>query len=303
MKWKKLGLIYQPNKNLPWQNSHAALPTACLIADDLYRIYFTSRDGNNKTYIGYFDLKIGVPGVIINYSDNPVLSPGRLGMFDDHGVQATSVVKFGSKIYLYYLGWNIGYPQPLFYTSIGLAVSNDGGNTFQKYSEAPIMERSKYDPWMVSGGTVLKEKSLWRMYYISGISFEFVDGVAQSRYDIKYAESNDGIHWERTGVVALPLQEQDTNISRMSIVQEDGMYKAWFPVKKKGQGYRVGFASSVDGVNWKRQDELIEIDVSEDGWDSEALDKMEVIVHNGTKYMLYNGNSFGRDGIGLAIYE
>ena len=155
MKWKKLGLIYQPNKNLPWQNSHAALPTACLIADDLYRIYFTSRDGNNKTHIGYFDLKIGVPGVIINYSDTPVLSPGRLGMFDDHGVQATSVVKFGSKIYLYYLGWNIGYPQPLFYTSIGLAVSNDGGNTFQKYSDRGSIQENS-DSIEHSRGTHLK---------------------------------------------------------------------------------------------------------------------------------------------------
>jgi hypothetical protein len=301
--WIKKGLIYTPDTKLAWQNSHAALPTACLIADNLYRIYFTSRDKENKTFVGYFDWEVGSPGRIINKCKEPILSPGNLGYFDNHGVQVTSVVKHEEKHYLYYLGWNIGRPAPLFYTSIGLAISEDGGTSYKKYSIAPIMERSRYDPWMVSGGTVLKEKSLWRMYYISGISFEFVDGVAQSRYDIKYAESNDGIHWERTGVVALPLQKQDMNISRMSIAQEDGMYKAWFPVKKKGQGYRVGFASSVDGVNWKRQDELIEIDVSEDGWDSEALDKMEVIVHNGTKYMLYNGNSFGRDGIGLAIYE
>lgn len=301
--WIKKGLIYTPDTKLAWQNSHAALPTACLIADNLYRIYFTSRDKENKTFVGYFDWEVGSPGRIINKCKEPILSPGNLGYFDNHGVQVTSVVKHEEKHYLYYLGWNIGRPAPLFYTSIGLAISEDGGTSYKKYSIAPIMERSRYDPWMVSGGTVLKEKSLWRMYYISGISFEFVDGVAQSRYDIKYAESNDGIHWERTGVVALPLQKQDMNISRMSIAQEDGMYKAWFPVKKKGQGYRVGFASSVDGVNWKRQDELIEIDVSEDGWDSEALDKMEVIMHNGTKYMLYNGNSFGRDGIGLAIYE
>ena len=303
MNWTKQGLIFQPNDDLSWQTSHAALPTALQINSSTYRIYFTSRDKDNHTHIGYFDWKIGVPGEIIYKSKQAILSPGDLGMFDDHGVQVTSVVKHGELVYLYYLGWNIGEPQPLFYTAIGLAISEDNGVTFKKYSEAPIMERSKYDPWMVSGGTVILENKLWRMWYISGISFRYIDGVAQSKYDIKYATSQNGIDWERTGYSSLPLLENETNISRMSIIKEDGIYKAWFPVKKKNRGYRVGYAESKDGNIWDRKDELSGIDVTPNSWDSDALDKMEVILHENKKYMLYNGNNFGKDGIGLAVYE
>jgi hypothetical protein len=303
MRWKKHGIIYAPDTSLDWQKSHAALPTKLQISEDVYRIYFTSRDADNKTYVGYFDWEIGLPGKIINKCKEPVLKHGALGCFDDHGVQATSVVRVGDKIYLYYLGWNIGEPAPLFYTAIGLAISTDNGATFEKYSEAPIMERSKYDPWMVSGGTVLKEESRWRMWYISGISFGFENGVAKSKYDIKYAESVNGIDWTREGVVALQLQDSETNISRMSIIVENGLYKAWYPLKKEGVGYRVGYAESADGTAWTRMDAEVGIDVSEEGWDSEALDKMEVILNQGKKYMLYNGNSFGRDGIGLVILE
>jgi hypothetical protein len=301
--WSKKGLIYTPDTKLFWQKSHAALPTKMYLGNDVYRIYFTSRDDGNKTYVGYFDWKVGIPGEIIKSSENPILSPGKLGMFDDHGVQVTSVVKFENKVYLYYLGWNIGDPKPLFYTSIGLAVSDDGGNTFQKYSEAPIMERSKYDPWMVSGGTVIKENDLWRMWYISGLSFEFIDGVAHSKYDIKYAISSNGIDWDRTGQSVLPLQENESNISRMSIIKCKDKYISWFPVKKDNKGYRIGYAESVDGVDWNRLDHLAGIDVTKGSWDSDALDKVEVLEHKGEMYMLYNGNNFGKDGIGLAVYE
>lgn len=303
MGWKKLGLIYTPNSRLYWQYSHAALPTALHLYNDYFRIYYTSRDKYNRSFIGYFEINIKEPKEVIFQTDSPVLTPGELGCFDDHGVQATSIVKSGDKYYLYYLGWNPSLTKPLFYASIGLAISDDEGKTFKKYSNAPILSRSDYDPWMVSGGTVRKENNIWRMWYLSGFKFEIVEKRANSFYDIKYAESNDGINWIREGKVCIGLQHEETNISRLTIIEEDNIYKAWFPVKGKDKLYRIGYAESKDGIDWTRKKEKGNIDVSETGWDSEAIDKIEVIKHNNTKYMLYNGNNFGYDGIGLAVYE
>lgn len=302
MGWIKKGLIFQPDRDLYWQKSHAALPTSLHVKDDLYRIYFTSRDGANKTYVGFFDLELGQQDFkIINKSREPVLTPGALGLFDQDGVQCTSVVRVGEKVYMYYLGWSRGLPEPLFFASIGVAISSDGGLTFEKYSEAPIMERSRYDPWMVSGGTVLFEKKCWRMWYISGIDFELTAQGAKSKYDIKYAESVDGLNWRRNGISCIPLRSNETNISRLSIIKELGVYKAWFPYKSDGNNYRIGYAESTDGINWHRADERASIDVSESGWDSKALDKVWVLNAKGMKFMLYNGNNFGYDGIGLAV--
>lgn len=304
MKWEKLGLIFQPDRKSYWQRSHAALPTALHLEGDLYRIYFTSRNENNGTHVGWFEWDASRPTETGAVSPEPVLSPGPMGYFDDHGVQATSVVRHGDKVYLYYLGWNPGLNMPLFYTSIGLAISHDGGRTFEKYSPAPIMERSKFDPWIVSGGAVRKEGDLWRLWYISGFRFEHVgERGCKTWYDIKYAESKDGIHWERNGHVCLPLMENETNISRPSIVVENGLYRSWYPTKKDGKGYRIGYAESTDGLSWNRMDDQVGIDVSSDGWDSEALDKLEVIAHGDTKFMMYNGNRFGYDGIGLAVLK
>jgi hypothetical protein len=303
MQFEKKGLIFKPDNSKFWQYSHAALPTLLRLNENTYRVYFTSRDSFNKTYIGYFDWSPESPFKIINSAKEPVLTPGELGYFDAFGVQATSVVQVGTDIYMYYLGWVIGQPAPLFYTAIGLAISKDGGNNFKKYSSAPIMERSEYDPWMVSGGTVLKTDNGWRMYYISGISFKINENNAESLYNIKLAESQDGIHWIRNGLTPFPLFENESNISRISFVNEGDKLRAWFPVKRKGQGYRCGYAESPDGINFLRMDHLSGINISENGWDNYSIDKMEVIKYKNSYYMFYNGNSFGKDGIGLAVYE
>ena len=43
------------------------------------------------------------------------------------------------------------------------------------------------------------------------------------------------------------------------------------------------------------------IDVSNDGWDSEMICYPYVFDHKGKRYMLYNGNDYGKKGFGLAI--
>ena len=300
--WKKKGLFFRPNQTFYWQNSHAAIPTSIKINKNIVRTYFNSRDKENKAYVGFFDWELDTKKVIFKASD-PVLTPGEFGFFDDHGVQVTSLVRYGESIYMYYLGWNPGLKKPLFYTSIGLAISVDGGDSFTKFSNAPIMQRSEYDPWMVSGATVLKENDLWRMYYLSGQKMVFKNEEVISYYDIKYAESSDGIHWNRNGITCLELNKNETNISRLSILKEK-KYKAWYPYKlKKNNGYRIGYAESNDGIKWNRFNGYVNLKTTQNNWDSDSLDKVEVIQGINEKIMLYNGNKFGYDGIGMAILK
>jgi len=279
------------------------LPTKLKLSDSIYRIFFTSRDVNNKTYIGSFDIDLNHPDKTFNRTIEPLIEPGELGFFDDHGVQACSTIRIGKQVYLYYLGWNPGLTKPLFYTSIGLAMSNDNGDSFKKFSTAPILQRSQYDPWMVSGGTVIELKGMYHLFYLSGFKFEMVNNVATSFYDIKIATSSDGINWERNGKIAIPLKEDETNISRLSIEKVNDLWLAFYPVKRKNDHYSMGFAVSKDLQSWERQDSLANLTKSPGQFDSEAHDKMEAIYYQNRIYLFYNGNNFGYDGIGLAISE
>jgi hypothetical protein len=66
----------------------------------------------------------------------------------------------------------------------------------------------------------------------------------------------------------------------------------------------MGYAESVNGKDWVRMDDTVGIDVSEDSdWDSEMIEYPFIFDHDGQRYMLYNGNGYGKTGFGLAVLE
>jgi hypothetical protein len=208
------------------------------------------------------------------------------------------MAQVGNHVFLYYLGWNLGVTVP-WRNSIGLGISNDVQSSFKKYTEAPILDRSAVDPYSISYPFVLKEDEIYRMWHGSNLSWgEKQEDMA---HIIKYAESRDGIHWNRQGHIALNFKNpQEYAISRPCVIKEKNIYKMWYCYRGR---YRIGYAESHDGIDWIRKDEDVGIDVSPDGWDSEMVCYPFVFDHKGQRYMLYNGNGYGKTGFGLAILE
>lgn len=284
--------------------SHCQLPVADHIRGSRYRIYFASRDELQRSHVGYVEIDLDRPHDVIDASIEPVLSPGPIGHFDEHGVYPSSIVTVGTKKYMYFIGWNRGNKEPLFYASIGLAVSEDGGRSFQRFSRAPIMDRGEHDPCLVTSPCVFVDESVWRMLYVSGIRWEeSCDGRLHSVYHIKYAESCDGIIWKRDGTVAIDFSSNDeTNLARPSVLKERNTYCMWYSVARlPSMPYRIGYAESDDCRQWLRNDSLVGIDISPSGFDSEMICYPYVVRFDERLFMFYNGNGFGRDGIGLAV--
>jgi hypothetical protein len=75
----------------------------------------------------------------------------------------------------------------------------------------------------------------------------------------------------------------------------------WYSTR--GSAYRIGYAESGDGREWVRMDHRAGIGVSASGWDSEMIEYPFVFDHDGTRFMLYNGNGYGKAGFGLAVLE
>lgn len=300
MNWTKQGLIFSATGQSAWMQSHASLPVALPLDGFTYRIYFATRDARNRSHVAYVELDIRSPKEILRISEEPVLEPGPLGFFDDHGVYAASIVRQNGRLFLYYIGWNPGARSPLFYSSIGLAVSEDEGLTFSKLFKSPVLARSEFDPCLVTSPCVLFDSGQWRMWYVSGFKWEESDDGLHSYYHIKYAESADGITWDRNGLVAIDFRPGEKNIARPCVVKDSDLYRMWYSYNQ-GEGYRIGYAESKDGYGWTRKDGDAGIALSVSGWDSRALAYPWVFSHEGRRYMLYNGNEFGREGFGLAV--
>lgn len=295
--WKKHGTVFRPDPTLWWSRTHAMIPTPEQIDGPLYKIYFSGRDDQNRSQVGYFTVSMEQPNQIISQSTEPVLGPGRLGAFDDNGVSPSCLVKEGYRRFLYYIGWNPGSTTRMHIYG-GLALSEDNGQSFKRYSEAPIIERCRVNPFINTGPFVLRTPSGWNMYYVSGVEWVNKD---LPRYNIQLATSDDGLTWNRDGHVCIDFEAGENALARPYVLLEDGVFKMWFAAK--GDSYQLKYAESKDGRNWKRLPIEGMNSVAPDNSDSEMAEYACVIRHIGKSIMYYNGNNYGHGGILLATKD
>ena len=307
MRWVQRDRIFHVDGQYPWMRHHAQLPTPRLASADLLRIYFSTRDEQGRSRIGLVEVDPDQPAAVQTLHDSPVLDLGRPGTFDDSGVMPSSLVDAGDRLHLYYVGWTGGVSVP-YRNAIGLAISTDGGITFTRAFECPVVDRDRDEPFSTLTCSVLRESGAWRMWYTSTTEWIDVRGRFEPIYVIKYAESEDGVAWRRENVTCIkPRSPLEAN-GRPWVLRDGDTYRMWYSYRgivgyrdDPSNSYRIGYAESSDGVGWRRRDDVVGIELSENGWDSEMIAYPGVYEHGGTKHLLYNGNGFGASGIGHAV--
>jgi len=300
MRWKKLGLIFEPAGRSAWMVTHAANPVPRRLDAHRYRVYCTGRDEQGRGHIGYFEIDIRRPREVLDFSAEPVISPGPLGAFDDSGVVNACIVDHQGKEFHFHSGLSLGVTVP-FYFFVALGLSEDRGGTVRKWSRGPLLPQNDVDPFLTGSPCVLVDEGKWRMWYTSGVRWTTENGKPKHYYHIKYAESDDGLTWTRSGHVCLDFQGEEYVIARPCVLKEHDRYRMWYSYR--GASYRLGYAESEDGLAWVRKDDEVGIDVSPSGWDSQMIEYAWVFDHEGQRHMLYNGNEYGKTGIGLAVLD
>jgi hypothetical protein len=313
MAWSKQGRIFVPNGKNKLALSHAQVPVPVHFPDEhRIRVFFSSRDRQSRSRPFYVDVDDQNPRKILNISDEPVLELGELGTFDDCGVMPSWIVEHDNRHYMYYIGWNVRNTIP-YHNAVGLAISEDNCQTFKKYSNGPLWDRDTLEPHYSGTSCVLIENGVWKNWYLSCTEWREVNGKVEPRYHIKYAESEDGIEWQRKGLVAIDyLDDTEAGIVKASVLKEYGIYKMWFSYRKFdgyrdniNASYRIGYAESKDGIIWQRSDSQNPngLSISNEGWDSLMVEYPHVFGVSGKLMMLYNGNGFGETGFGFALEE
>jgi hypothetical protein len=208
---------------------------------------------------------------------------------------------------MYYIGWHRSKTVPS-RNSIGLAISNDNGFTFKRYSDGPILGIDAVDPYFVVAPCVIREKNKWKMWYTSGSEWKVIKGHPEIKYHIKYAESKNGILWQKPNFSCILPKDKYEVTARPFVAKEGNVYKCWYCYRKikgfridKSRSYRIGYAESKDGINWKRMDKKAGIEVSKKGWDSQMIAYPALHIQKKKKYLFYNGNGFGKSGFGYAV--
>ena len=103
--------------------------------------------------------------------------------------------------------------------------------------------------------------------------------------------------------------ELDEAQASPDVFHADGKYHMFFCYRRssdfrnRANGYRIGYASSPNLVDWTRDDAKAGIDVSDEGWDAEMISYPHVFELDGKTYLAYLGDQVGRFGFGLAIAD
>jgi hypothetical protein len=299
--YQRLGLVYAPT-GAPWHRSHCQNPFVQPLSERRYRVHFAARDEKNRSRGAWADVEVRDNGLVtVGAAAKPSLDLGRLGAFDDCGAMPGSLVTHQGRLLMYYTGWTLARAVP-FSFFIGVAESRDGGETFSRLSEAPVLGRNHHDPFLTGAPWVIAENGRLRMWYISGT--EWVPGRTEDEapthyYSVKHATSDDGMVWQTNDRLCLPYLENEHAIARPVVTALDGGYRMIYSARRLGETYRIYSANSVNGLAWQR-DSLPMLDVAASGWDSEMICYGSRLDSLGSGFLLYNGNAYGKDGFGAA---
>ncbi len=303
MKWNKKGRIYVPDGTKSWRSKYAFPPTPYFLNDEVIRMYVAFCDKNIIGRIGYVDILADNPLEILGVSEEPVLDIGSPGAFDENGILPTSIVEVDDRLYLYYVGYQLGMKLRYFQFE-GLAISTDKGASFQRAQRVPVIDRSDEELFNRTSAFVRLRDGIFQMWYVGGSEWTEVNGKSLPVYNIRYLESQDGINWPGAGRVCIDYDSSDEHaFGKPFIFEEGGSQKMFYSVRTRSKDYRIGYAESTDGHNWIRKDDEIGIDVSDSGWDSQMLAYACVVRHKEKVYMFYNGNNCGETGFGYAELE
>jgi len=301
--WRKLGQIYVPNDSgmHPKLISHAANPLPIHLDGDIYRVFFSGRDVKNRSSVGAVDIDLMQRKVVKEYY-LPFFEHGPEGSFFADGVSIGCCYGVKGVRYMLFMGWQIPKNEH-WRGDIGrLLVTPE--LTLELDTMEPFIGCDPIDPISLSYPWVRARSSGgFDMWYGSTLAWD--SGNGEMLHVIQHACSDDGQKWERTGLSVPYELGLAQAFSKPAVAQnQDGTLEMWFSYRSgSGDKYRIGYAKSNDGLSWILELDKAGIMVSDSGWDSEMIEYPFVFDHAGERYMLYNGNGYGKSGFGLAVLE
>ena len=298
-------LIIKPRKDIWWIEMSVGPCFARQIDINKIELFITGRDSFGISRIGKSLLKINNDSSlsVLEIEDDPILDIGPSGCFDENGVSYPWIVVNKGIEYLYYVGWVNG-GNNRFQNFLGLATKPIKEKFFKRKYNIPILDRTEQEPFGTGSCCVFKEKNQWLMLYTSFLPWAGKSKSSDSHpysqpsYNIKVAISNDLINWKRNYKSILEFREGEFIHGKPVLYEENNKFELYFSVR--GNSYRIGVAS---GTNIKKLKRGINLKFKYQDWISETQEYAFPILLNKTKYLFFNGNGYGRTGLGYTILK
>lgn len=299
--FKKLGRI-DIGLNLEWQTGGVITPTPYQLDDNTFRVFAGFRDNEGVSRIGYIDLDSDNPLIVKKLSTKPSLDVGRNGCFDDNGMILGDVKVINSKLYMFYIGFQL-VKKVKFLAFTGLAVSEDQGETFVRVSEAPILDRGDHASTIRAIHSVNMINNKVMIYYAVGDSWEYIAGNPYPKYEIYCSLFDLGNLDRHHETKCISVKAPEYRIGKPTVYQIENGYMMFYTRGRSNDlsYYEPGIAFSEDGINWERRDSQCPSLKGREGWDSINTAYPRIVENKkGDQFLFYSGNNMGSGGFGVA---
>ncbi|MCK5038592.1 MAG: hypothetical protein KAS16_05785, partial [Thermoplasmata archaeon] len=138
--------------------------------------------------------------------------------------------------------------------------------------------------WMNLGETVIKDNGIYKMWY-SGVDLTMT-------YRIFYATSNDGINWNKQGLVmnlGAPGSSEDNHVATPHVLKDGPIYKMWYG-GHDDSNWRIHYATSLDGISWTRFGVVVPLGGLPGGTDDKLTIGQTILKEDGEFRMWYGGS-------------
>jgi hypothetical protein len=295
IEFQRLGRIFDP-QDFPIKEgvlSHAANPVVVKMDEFSYRIFFNSRDLNQRSSVYSVDINLNSQRIIPDTLKIQFLLEFSDSYFKD-GISLGSYFELDGVDWISFMGW-INPPSEHWYGTIGRFRLNSNFD-LESIEENPWFELDSDDPISLSYPTVYFSQSVMHIWYGSTLTWDGGNGEMVhilkekiSRDFRKFQNSNRFVEWK---------MGESQAFSRPSVVEVQDHFLLAYSVRGNKTKYRIGFGIIEDGSHIVRQIAIYPTSTST--WESEMVEYPCLVSHKDSIFMFYNGNGYGKSGIGLA---
>jgi hypothetical protein len=297
MYWQRIKHLFSLHSQHPLMHSHASNPLALQISAHRFRVFFSTRNIENKSSVSFFDLDMETLSVIdIALEPIATFMPNT---FYDHGISIGSIYEKGDgKKFMTFMGWTMDHLRDHWMGYLGEMLLED--EKYLTIQPMPLISpKDLFDPISISYADIVRFGGLYYAFYGSTITWDA--GNQEMIHTIQLAISKDGDVWEKKGIV-LPFEKNKIQaFSRPTIIRIGEEWHMWFSYRSGNRDqYKIGHAKTNDLYVWDLA--LEEASLYPDlsiAWESEMVEYPYVFKYKENIYMLYNGNSYGKTGIGI----